>query len=208
MAAPTLEPTLRNHAHGPVSAPGSVARTELSLRGMTCGNCARHVTEAIQEQPSPAAAAPSSIDAPTPRDVQRAALRDLMALATEVRAKQQAKLEIAGAQNKKEGEAFLAANKTKPGVVALPSGLQYKVLKEGTGPKPVPGDVERVRLWVEVTTGKEMDKDGNIHVLDGDGSAREGLREVDEIESRPSSCRGGGCSSRPLLRHSRFRFRH
>jgi len=38
--------------------------------------------------------------------------------------------------NIKEGEAFLAANKTKEGVVTLPSGLQYKILTQGTGPKP------------------------------------------------------------------------
>ena len=39
-----------------------------------------------------------------------------------------------------KGEAFLAENKTKEGVVALPSGLQYKILKEGTGPKPTAAD--------------------------------------------------------------------
>jgi FKBP-type peptidyl-prolyl cis-trans isomerase len=39
-------------------------------------------------------------------------------------------------KNKKDGEAFLAANKTKEGVVALPSGLQYKILKTGDGSKP------------------------------------------------------------------------
>jgi FKBP-type peptidyl-prolyl cis-trans isomerase FklB len=37
---------------------------------------------------------------------------------------------------KKEGDAFLAANKTKPGVVTLPSGLQYLIIKQGDGPKP------------------------------------------------------------------------
>jgi FKBP-type peptidyl-prolyl cis-trans isomerase FklB len=42
--------------------------------------------------------------------------------------------------NKKEGAAFLAANATKPGVVTLPSGLQYKVLVAGTGPKPAATD--------------------------------------------------------------------
>ena len=36
-------------------------------------------------------------------------------------------------KNKKEGEAFLAENKKKEGVVTRPNGLQYKVLKEGTG---------------------------------------------------------------------------
>lgn len=39
-------------------------------------------------------------------------------------------------KNKKVGEEFLAKNKTKAGVVTTPSGLQYKVLVEGTGPKP------------------------------------------------------------------------
>jgi len=39
-----------------------------------------------------------------------------------------------------KGEAFLAENKTKEGIVTLPSGLQYKILKEGTGPKPTAAD--------------------------------------------------------------------
>jgi len=42
--------------------------------------------------------------------------------------------------NHKAGEAFLAENKTKPGVVTTASGLQYQVIKEGTGPKPLPTD--------------------------------------------------------------------
>jgi FKBP-type peptidyl-prolyl cis-trans isomerase FklB len=41
---------------------------------------------------------------------------------------------------KKQGEAFLSSNKTKPGVVTTASGLQYLVLKEGTGPKPTIND--------------------------------------------------------------------
>ncbi len=39
-------------------------------------------------------------------------------------------------ENKEKGEAFLKANAQKPGVVQLPSGLQYQVLKSGTGPSP------------------------------------------------------------------------
>ena len=64
----------------------------------------------------------------------------IMVLQGEVNQRQAEKMQQAGATNKKEGEAFLAANKTKPGVVALPSGLQYKVLKEGSGPKPTASD--------------------------------------------------------------------
>lgn len=40
------------------------------------------------------------------------------------------------AANLKAGQDFLAANKEKPGVTALPSGLQYEIMTEGTGPKP------------------------------------------------------------------------
>ena len=45
--------------------------------------------------------------------------------------------------NKKAGAEFLAANKNKSGVVTLASGLQYLVLKEGTGPKPTATDKVR-----------------------------------------------------------------
>jgi len=64
----------------------------------------------------------------------------LMALQTEVRTKEEAKTKAAAVENKKAGEAFLAANKTKEGVVTLPSGLEYKIIKEGTGPKPAAED--------------------------------------------------------------------
>ena len=64
----------------------------------------------------------------------------MTALQADLRKKQDAKMGIVGEANKKEGDAFLAANKTKEGVVALPSGLQYKILKEGTGPKPTAAD--------------------------------------------------------------------
>ena len=51
-----------------------------------------------------------------------------------------------GEANQKEGEAYLADNKTKEGVVTLPSGLQYKVLKQGDGPKPTRQRYGRVQL--------------------------------------------------------------
>ena len=64
----------------------------------------------------------------------------LTVLQTEVRAKDEAKTKAAAVENKKTGEAFLAANKTKEGVVTLHSGLQYKIIKAGTGPKPTAED--------------------------------------------------------------------
>ena len=57
--------------------------------------------------------------------------------------------EEAYAKVKSEGEAFLAANKDKEGVVTLPSGLQYEVITEGTGKKPAATD--RVQCHYEGT---------------------------------------------------------
>ena len=61
-------------------------------------------------------------------------------LKNQVRQEQEAKRLAASETNKKAGAAFLAANATKPGVVTLPSGLQYKILTAGTGPKPAADD--------------------------------------------------------------------
>jgi FKBP-type peptidyl-prolyl cis-trans isomerase FklB len=64
----------------------------------------------------------------------------LTQLQNEMRKKQQELAQVAGEANKKQGIAFLEANKTKEGVVTLPSGLQYKVLQAGNGPKPAATD--------------------------------------------------------------------
>ncbi len=64
----------------------------------------------------------------------------MVALQADLRKKGEEKMLVQGEANKKEGDAFLAENKSKEGVVTLPSGLQYKILKEGTGPKPATTD--------------------------------------------------------------------
>jgi FKBP-type peptidyl-prolyl cis-trans isomerase FklB len=87
-------------------------------------------------------------------DEARATLTQLQG---EMREKQQAKMQQAGEVNKKEGEAFLATNKTKDGVVTLPSGLQYKVLTPGTGPKPTASDSVVCNYRGTLIDGKEFD---------------------------------------------------
>lgn len=57
----------------------------------------------------------------------------------------------------KEGEAFLAENAKKEGVVTLPSGLQYKVIKAGTGPKAVDGDQVTTHYTGKFVDGKVFD---------------------------------------------------
>jgi FKBP-type peptidyl-prolyl cis-trans isomerase FklB len=81
----------------------------------------------------------------------------LMEVQNDLRKKQQEKMQLAGDANKKEGEAFLAANKGKEGVVALPDGLQYKILKQGTGPKPTAGDSVVCNYRGMLINGTEFD---------------------------------------------------
>jgi FKBP-type peptidyl-prolyl cis-trans isomerase FklB len=69
---------------------------------------------------------------------------------------QKAKAEKASG-NKKLGQEFLAANKTKPGVVTLPSGLQYTVIKQGTGAKPAITDQVRVHYHGTLIDGRVFD---------------------------------------------------
>ncbi len=61
------------------------------------------------------------------------------------------------ARNKKEGEAFLAQNRTKEGVVTLPSGLQYKILKAGNGKKPTIEDTVVCHYRSTMLDGTEFD---------------------------------------------------
>ena len=88
----------------------------------------------------------------------------LMQLQTEVRARQQEKMKFEQEKmkavadlNKKVGADFLEANKAKEGVVTLASGLQYKVLTEGTGPKPTATDNVSCNYRGTLIDGTEFD---------------------------------------------------
>lgn len=75
----------------------------------------------------------------------------------EMRKEEAAKMKELGDANKKEGDEFLAANKTKEGVTTLPDGLQYKILQEGTGPKPAATDEVTVNYRGTLVNGTEFD---------------------------------------------------
>jgi FKBP-type peptidyl-prolyl cis-trans isomerase FklB len=81
----------------------------------------------------------------------------MMAVQAEYRQQQQERMQQLGAANKTEGETFLAANKAKDGVVTLPSGLQYKILKAGAGPKPAATDTVTVNYRGTLINGTEFD---------------------------------------------------
>lgn len=77
---------------------------------------------------------------------------------TQMRAKQQALSKAEAEKNLKEGEAFLAENKTKEGVVVTASGLQYKITTLGTGAKPAVTDKIRVTYKGTNLKGEVFDK--------------------------------------------------
>lgn len=81
----------------------------------------------------------------------------LTQLSLEARKKQEEQMKVAGDANKKVGEEFLAANKVKDGVVTLPSGLQYKILTAGTGPKPTATDTVSCNYRGTLINGTEFD---------------------------------------------------
>ena len=82
---------------------------------------------------------------------------DLRKKQDEQRKEQEARIQQLGEANKKEGEEFLAANKAKEGVTTLPDGLQYKILQEGTGPKPAATDAVTVNYSGTLVNGTEFD---------------------------------------------------
>ena len=75
----------------------------------------------------------------------------------EMTKKQEDAMKKAAVKNKKDGDAFLAENKKKEGVVTLPSGLQYKIMTEGTGKTPKATDTVTVNYRGSLVDGTEFD---------------------------------------------------
>jgi FKBP-type peptidyl-prolyl cis-trans isomerase FklB len=69
--------------------------------------------------------------------------------------------QIKAVENKKAGDAFLASNKTKEGVKVTASGLQYKVINEGAGPKPASSDKVKVHYHGTLIDGTVFDSSVN-----------------------------------------------
>ena len=81
----------------------------------------------------------------------------LAAFQKDMIAKQKERAKVIGEKNKKEGEAYLEANKKKEGVKVLPSGLQYKVITEGKGKTPKATDTVTVNYKGTLIDGTEFD---------------------------------------------------
>lgn len=71
-------------------------------------------------------------------------------------AQARAEFERVANENKSKSDAFLAANRGKQGVTALPNGIQYRVIETGTGAKPTPASTVRMHYRGSVSTGQEF----------------------------------------------------
>lgn len=81
----------------------------------------------------------------------------IAAFQREMQARQEEAAKKMGEKNKKEGEAFLAENRKKEGVVTLTSGLQYKVIKKGSGKRPKLTDTVTTHYRGTLIDGTEFD---------------------------------------------------
>jgi FKBP-type peptidyl-prolyl cis-trans isomerase FklB len=81
----------------------------------------------------------------------------ITALQQDLRQKQTQAQQVAGAENKAKGDAYLAENAKKEGVVALPDGLQYKILTAGQGKKPAESDTVLCNYKGTFIDGTEFD---------------------------------------------------
>lgn len=100
-----------------------------------------------------------------------------------VQAKYKAEMDKLAAKNKAEGEAFLAKNKKAPGVKTTASGLEYKVITQGTGARPGPNDTVEINYTGSFLNGEVFDasakhgpKPASIPLADVIPGFREGLQ--------------------------------
>ena len=82
----------------------------------------------------------------------------LMKFQAEMQEKMMAKMKAAAEKNAKDSEKFLAENKKKEGVKTTESGLQFKVITEGKGAKPVAGDVVAINYVGTLVNGTKFDE--------------------------------------------------
>jgi len=107
--------------------------------------------------------------------------KTMTAFQADVQKRYQERVKAVAEKNKQAGEAFLAENAKKEGVVTLPSGLQYRILKQGDGKKPVSQDSVECHYRGTLIDGTEFDssyKRGTPLVVKVDGGIIQGWSEA------------------------------
>lgn len=139
-------------------AAGTVDKTKASY--VVGWDLASSLPPLVREEVDPATVARAVQSAlsgqkPTMSEAEAKSVRE--AFVAKLQAKAKAQYTQVAAKNKTEGDAFLAKNKSQPGVKTTASGLQYKVISQGTGPRPGPGDTVQVNYVGTFVNGQKFD---------------------------------------------------
>jgi FKBP-type peptidyl-prolyl cis-trans isomerase len=147
-------------AAAPAAAPaaGTVDKTKASY--VVGWDLASSLPPLVREEVDPATVARALQSAlsgqkPTMSEAEAKQVRD--AFVANLQAKAKAEYTQVASKNKTEGEAFLAKNKTAPGVKTTASGLQYQVISQGTGARPGPSDTVQVTYVGSFVSGEVFD---------------------------------------------------
>jgi FKBP-type peptidyl-prolyl cis-trans isomerase FkpA len=139
-------------------AAGTVDKTKASY--VVGWDLASQLPPLVREEVDPATVARAVQSAlsgqkPTMSETEAKSVRD--AFVAKLQAKAKVQYEQVAAENKTKGEAFLAKNKTQAGVKTTASGLQYKVISEGSGARPGPSDTVQVNYVGTFVDGRKFD---------------------------------------------------
>jgi FKBP-type peptidyl-prolyl cis-trans isomerase len=151
------------------AAPAAVDKTKASY--VVGWDLASSLPPLVREEVDPATVARALQSAlsgqkPTMSEAEAKQVRD--AFVANLQAKAKAEYTQVATKNKTEGDAFLAKNKTAPGVKTTASGLQYQVISQGTGARPGPSDTVQVTYVGTFVNGEVFD-DSSKH--EGGGPA-------------------------------------
>jgi len=151
------------------AAPAAVDKTKASY--VVGWDLASSLPPLVREEVDPATVARALQSAlsgqkPTMSEAEAKQVRD--AFVANLQAKAKAEYTQVAAKNQSEGAAFLAKNKTAPGVKTTASGLQYQVISQGTGARPGPNDTVQVNYVGTFVNGETFD-DSSKH--EGGGAA-------------------------------------
>lgn len=146
------------YAQAAKSSAGSVDKTKASY--VVGWDLASSLPPIVREEVDPATVAravQSALSGQKPTMSEAEYKQVKQAFIANLQAKAKAQYEKAASTNKAEGEAFLAKNKKAAGVKTTASGLQYKVISAGTGPRPGPNDTVQIEYTGTFVNGEKFD---------------------------------------------------
>lgn len=141
----------------PAASPDEDYKQKISyVLGMKFGSDLKQ-NEVVLDMASLVAGITDALQGAQPRYTNEQLAPSMQRFDQEMRQKAAARMQAAAAKNKREGDAFLAENRTKPGVQVTPSGLQYRVIQKGDGAMPTKNDVVKCHYRGTFVDGTEFD---------------------------------------------------